>query len=458
MTTLHADKARSRRRFHALAMPLLLAAAACLAPVGQADAGELDALFKRTAKRLKDEALRNAEDATRRPAQQAANEKPASTATPSAQSVGVAWNAPRADTRIGGVPQLRWLQPGHGRKFIPAEGAPQQVIAVNPYLSPEKPFFGTMDGLQCAADGSLVLAGEGGLDVAGGVAGTGWWRIAPDGAITPLVTRPDGSRHTVFPSPNFSLAPDGTLLVSSREAVLRVTPDGRARPVASVMDRPGMPVLDPSGNVWVSDRQRCELLRIAPDGRRTTVVGNDQGTCGEKAPEDRINVDNIAWDPVHGELVAGGGLIAAHPTHDMRITLWRIRPDGQARRVYYTLKAGRSPVGQNIDTIWALTVDDQGRIVVATRLLEDNARRQIMRLDESRGRLVVLSGQSFARSGSFDDYRPGHDEAPYDGPAAHASFRASKNICYGPDRTLFVLDEHQVRRFDTDGSVRTWAY
>ncbi|MBN8223458.1 MAG: hypothetical protein J0L89_01410 [Xanthomonadales bacterium] len=47
-----------------------------------------------------------------------------------------------------------------------------------------------------------------------------------------------------------------------------------------------------------------------------------------------------------GELVSGGGVITGRPTHDMRITLWRIRPDGQARRVYYTLKAGRARSGR----------------------------------------------------------------------------------------------------------------
>lgn len=449
--------------------PAALACAIALSPALPAHASELEGLFKRAANRLKHDVLRTAEDrivdTAQKPIRQAADgTTPQETSASASASVGggtlmagQSWQAPRADRRIGDAPQGVWFRPGRGHKFEPMQETPRQIVATNPYLSTDAPFFGSMSGLQCAADGSLVLAGDGGLDADGGVAGTGWWRIASDGAITPLVTRPLHSPGTIYPSADFSVTPDGTLLTSTRDAVLRISPDGQAHTVLAGMDEPGMPVQDPSGNIWVADKEHCELRRIASDGTDTTVVGPER-VCSEQPAQDRINLANIAWDPVHGELVAGGGRIVARPAHDMHITLWRIRPDGQARRVYYTVKAGRSPIAQNTDTIWSMTVDDQGRIVVATRLLDDRARRQIMRLDEARGKLVVLTGQSFAKAFGFSDYRAGHEEAPYDGAAAHASFREAKNICYGPDRTLFVLDDHLVRRFDTDGTVRTWAY
>ena len=446
-------------------VPVALACAVLLVSWAPARSGELEGLFKRAGNRLKQEVLRTTEDrivdTARQPIRQATDgTAPQATAASAAVAGGVAgqaWSAPRADSRKGDAPKVVWFRPGRGHKFEPMQDTPRQIVASNPYLSTDAPFFGSMSGLQCARDGSLVLAGDGGLDADGGVAGTGWWRIAPDGAITPLVTRPLHSPGTIFPSADFSVLADGALLTSSRDAVLRISPDGRAHTVLGGMDEPGMPVQDPSGNIWVADKQHCELRRIAPDGNVTTVVGAER-VCSEQPAPDRINLANIAWDPVHGELVAGGGRIVGRPTHDMHITLWRIRPDGQARRVYYTVKAGRSPIAQNTDTIWSLTVDGEGRIVVATRLLADQARRQIMRLDEARGKLVVLTGQSFAKAFGFSDYRAGHEEAPYDGVAAHASFREAKNICYGPDRTLFVLDDHLVRRFDADGNVRTWAY
>lgn len=433
-------------------------------------AGELDGLFKRAVDRTKDRLKRQAEDKAvdtlTQPVERAvegatprsAGQGGGSGASRTGASAGIAWKPPRADQRIAQVPQHRWMSPGMGRKFSPVEEGRPQIVAVNPYLQPERPFFGAMHGLQCAADGGLVVAAQGGLDAEGGVAGDGWWRIAPDGAITPVVTRPYGQPGGLASGRDFSLASDGSLLMADDGAIVRVAADGRIQRLASGFTNPGAPLQDPAGNIWVADDGGCELKRIAPDGNVSTVIGRDAARCGTRAPEDRVNLDDLAWDPVHGELVSGGGLITGKPTHDMRVTLWRIKPDGQARRVWFTLKAGRSPIGQNTDTIWSLTVDAKGRIVVATRLLNDQARRQIMRLDESRGRLVTLTGQEFAKAFGFHDYRAGHEEAPYDNVAAHASFREARDICYGPDGTLFALDEHLVRRFDTDGQVRTWAY
>jgi len=385
-----------------------------------------------------------------------------------ASLVGMPYDAPQAPAKVSQPPQVRWLDLGVGKKFKPAEDDLQQVIAVNPYLSPERPLFGAMHGLQCAPDGSLVLAGTAGLDAEGGVTGVGWWKIGPDGAITSLVSRPyDRPHHPgIYPGDDFSVAPDGSLLTIFIEEintnrvgtkVVRISPDGRMKTVAEGLEHPGMPVQDPAGNIWVSNKKNNELLCISPEGAITTVISAERGWSNKTlAPQERITFEHIAWDPVHNELVAGGGFITSKP-HDLHTSVWRIRPDGQARRVYYNVKNGRSPVGQNTDAIWSLTVDAQGRIVVATIVMDDRATRQITRLDEKTAKMVVLTGQSFAKGSTFS-YRAGHEEAPHDGPAAHANFRKAKNICYGPDGTLFVLDEHQVRRLDTDGVVRTWAY
>lgn len=386
-------------------------------------------------------------------------------------SIAMPYDVPQATTKLSQSPQVRWLDLGVGKKFKPAEDHNlQQVITVNPYLSPERPMFGQMNGLQCAPDGSLVLAGTAGLDAEGGVKGVGWWKIAPDGAITSLVSRPYGSPYVgVYPSSDFSIAPDGTVLTIFTEEintnsvgtkVIRIFPEGRMQKVAEGLEHPGMPVQDPSGNIWVANKKSEELLRISSSGVITTVIHPERGWSNQAmAAQERITLKHIAWDPVHGELVTGGSFITAKP-HDMHTSIWRIRPDGQARRVYYTVKAGRSPVGQNTDAIWSLTVDAKGSIVVATKIMNDKARRQIARLDEKTGKLMVLTGQSFIKVSSrdFSGYRAGHEEAPYDGPAAHANFREANNICYGADGTLYILDAHQVRRLDNDGIVRTWAY
>lgn len=456
---MRARSSTARRRVPLLLVALCGSAIAAHVP---ANAGELEGLFKRAAQRIKDEAARKAEDrvvdAARQPLRAAERQaQPDGTRAGTAAATNRSYDAPRADVRIGGAPQSLWLAPRMGGKFAAMEGAPAQVVAVNPYLDPQRPFFGTLHHLQCAADGSVVVSGDAGLDAQGGTAGRGWWKIAADGAITPLATRrldAPGEVRSGFP---FALARDGTLLAANEDALLRIDANGNARAIASGLSRVGQPVLDPAGNAWFANDDGCELRRLAPDGSTTTVIPRERGACGTLPVAERVNLQTLAWDPVHGELVAGGGRIVDKPL-DMHVTLWRIRPDGQARRVYYTVKAGRSPIGQNTDTIWSLTVDAQGHIVVATRLMDDQARRQVMRLDEARGRLVPLTGQSYRKSFGGDDYRPGHEEAPYDGPAASANFREAKDLCYGPDGTLFVLDEHQLRRLDTDGRVRTWAY
>lgn len=448
---------------------LLLTGALALCAVPAAAQG-LEGMLKRIGKQVKEEVQRKVEDKAKKtvtePVGRVLNGGTAASTTRSGVA-GIAYDAPRRDARVGQPPQQVWYAPAVGRKFEPIQENQPQIVAVNPYLTPEQPFFGAMHGMQCAADGSLVVAGEGGLDAEGGVKGVGWWKIATDGAITSLVSRPYGSPDPgVHPGADFSLASNGSLLMILTEEiktnrvgtkVVRISPDGRMRTVAEGLEHPGMPVQDPSGNIWVSNKKSDELLRISPDGAIATVIGPERGWSNEALqPQERIHLEHIAWDPVHGELVAGGGRINAKPL-DMHIGLWRIRPDGQARRVYYTVKHGRSPVGQNTDTIWALTVDAQGRIVVATAILNDRARRQIARLDEKTGKLVVLTGQSFAKAG-FSHYRAGHEEAPHDGPAAHANFREANNICQGPDGALFVLDAHLVRRVNPDGNVRTWAY
>ena len=47
---------------------------------------------------------------------------------------------------------------------------------------------------------------------------------------------------------------------------------------------------------------------------------------------------------------------------------------------------------------------------------------------------------------------------PQDGPAARARFRWVKSLAFAPDGTLFIRDEHLVRKLDRSGQVSTWAF
>lgn len=372
---------------------------------------------------------------------------------------------PSATARISAVPQNLWLNVGRGVKFAPPEGK-AQIIATNRYLAPDAFFFATLSDMACLADGSLVVSGE--AWNRGDYTPIGWWRIATDGAITPFPAL-TMTADTKAPLPyRFGVAPDGSAVSATREMIYRVRGNASQRLAgqnevsgfkdgmreAALFKSPRAPILDDAGNIWVSDQDGCALRRVTPGGAVVTVVGPDRSSCSELPAGERVVLDSIAWDPLAGEIVAGGSVIVSRPAHDMHVMVWRVRPDGQARRIYYTVKAGRSPIGQNMDHIWAVAVDPKGRIVVSTRTMGGRARRQIMRLDEAAQRLIPLTGQTLGR----DDMRPGHEEAPYDGPVARANFRESKRMCFTPDGTLFVLDEHLVRRINVDGTVRTWGY
>lgn len=452
-----------KRRGVILATGAALAAATLAAPLaGQSLIDRLYNEAKAAAERRAREALRQPSAA---PAPSNSTSAPAARGTPGTVTTS-ATAGPTATTRVVSVPQNLWLDLGRGKKFMAPEGKPQ-IIATNPYIAPDKFMFASISDIDCLPDGSLVVGGEGFQN--GDANSYGLWRVAADGAVTRLATTPWGEASRI-PYQQFSVTADGGVISVNRYALFRLrgavvtriagqptetkgNVDGRGS--AAMFSDPDAPIEDSAGNIWLVDQNGCSLRRITPDGEVTTVIGPGRSACQSTLPPgDRVVLSTIAWDKANGEIVAGGSTIVGRPTHDMHVSVWRIKPDGQARRVFYTLKNGRSPVGQNTDHIWSVAVDPAGAIVVGTRFMNVRARRQIMRVDEKAQRLIPLTGQAFGDA----DYRPGHEEAPYDGPAQRASFRDVKRMCFGPGRTLFVLDDHLVRRLNADGTVRSWIY
>lgn len=230
--------------------------------------------------------------------------------------VYIGYDAPQSTTKISPPELIRWLDLKVGKKFKePEDKNLKQVIAVNPYLSPESPFFGNLFGLQSAPDGSLILGATAGLDSEGGVKGIGWRKIAPDGAITNFASRPYHSPHPgIYPSEKFSIASDGTLLTLFTEEIksnrvgtkiVRVHSNGKMDVIADGLENPGMPVEDSKGNIWFSNKGGTELLRISPDGQLTgNLIGDQSWSNKELSPQERISLEYIAWDPIHNELVS----------------------------------------------------------------------------------------------------------------------------------------------------------
>lgn len=389
-------------------------------------------------------------------------------------------------------PRTATVEPGYGRKFAAANIKPRVTIS-NPYLDPATALFAEQVKLQCTADGGLVVAGRAGFDKNGRALGTGFWRVAPDGAVTPMMTRstnaygfttrtrcdaPFGKSHS--PVGPFTLAADGRLLVSSGAAVLAVASDGFVSRIAgsprecendgtkgiagfgdgegggALFNEPDRPVEDPDGNLWVADQKGCALRKITPKGEVSTVLGPDV-LCNDSVPrEDRPLLDIMQWDTANGGLVTGGSRPVALPVHDLYTFVWRIAPDGTYRRVLFGKKATRvSPSKHHLDGVSAMAVDAKGRIFIISRLMLFERRGwdelQLLRVDEAGATVVEVSGAKIPRGTWIPSY-------PLDGPVEQAVFNNSHDMCFSPDGTLFVSDDIFVRRLDTKGQVTTWLF
>ena len=389
-------------------------------------------------------------------------------------------------------PRTATIQQGYGRKFATENTKPRITIS-NPYLDPATALFAEKVKLQCTGDGGLVVAGRAGFDKDGRTLGTGFWRVAPDGAVTPMMTRstnaygltslttcnaPFGkSRSPVGP---FTLAADGRILVSSGASVLAVSSEGFVSRIAgsprdcendgtkgisgfgdgegggALFNEPGRPVEDPEGNLWVPDQRGCALRKITPKGEVSTVLGPDV-LCNNTTPrENQPFLDNLTWDAANGGLVAGGSRTVALPLHDLYTLVWRIAPDGTYRRVLFGKKVTRvSPSKHHLDGVSAMAVDPKGRIFIISRLMLFDRRGwdelQLLRVDEAGNTVVEVSGAKIPRSTWIADH-------PLDGPVEQAVFNYSHDMCFSPDGTLFVSDDIFVRRLDTKGQVTTWLF
>lgn len=468
--------------------------------VGDAGAQSLGDMFKRVAKEAKREIERKAEDEAREvgdkvvdavtaPVEGALANSNGKTHPGGASSSGSGYAAPRREAVSGEVPQNLILAPKDGRKFTPATGKPQ-VIAVNPYLQPDGAFLVAMGGLQCPEEGGLIVASDAGLDDRGYTIGEGYWRVAEDGAISPLLSRrykdsgvrsnspmlpanpPDTSwADGNLPNPGYSyyrvdgfgLGRNGDLLLGASDVVVRIGRDGRVRRVAGKpgeqgfadgrgsvarFKHPGRPVEDDQGNLWLADQNLCAIRRIAPDGTVSTLMGPDRlCNAAQVVAEEQIVPDNMLWDAQRGELVVGGHFIRAKP-HDLYHAVWRIRPDGQAQRVLSARKNSGTPA---LDGIYSMALDRQGRLHLGVG--RPGRDKSILRVDEPGGKATFLTGTTYT------GFAPGNESYPVDGTAGGSNFRTNEDMCFAADGNLYVIDYHLLRRYDpAAGTVRTWAY
>jgi hypothetical protein len=392
----------------------------------------------------------------------------------------------RATTRVAEGARRAAVRPVYGRKFvIPGD----HVTITNPYLVTEQVFFATLTELRHASDGGLIVGGRVELDKDMHALGTGFWRIAADGAITPLYTRSTNTygktagtkcdapyTRTHLAPDRFSPGANGSLVKGIDYAVVRIEQDGFVRRLAGApfaCEENGNPsqvrgfvdgaadsarfhmvssvLEDPQGNVWVLDQSGCALRRISPDGQVTTVISPEQACSKTAAPEDRVGLDKIAWDSANNELVTSATFMVAEPVHNLYNTVWRIRPTGEFRRVLYSTKVSRSPAKHNLDGIGALAVSPDGRIHIGSKIMNAGV-LAVLRVDEAGATVVSVTGGAHIRT------RSGAGDSPRDGPAEQATFQWLRGLAFAPDGTLYIRDEHLVRKLDLSGQVTTWAF
>lgn len=394
---------------------------------------------------------------------------------------------PARTEKVADGPRTASLAPGWGRKFAADNPRPMVTIA-NPYMDPQRPLFAKAESLQCAADGRVIVSGRAGFDKDARAVATGFWQIAPDGAVTPLAARDNDkvggpacgaafAQATAAPA-RFSVAADGRLLFAGEGSVQAVTGDGQVVRVAGSVGEctgqprtkgladgdadaarfssAGRPVEDTDGNLWVPDQDGCALRKVDRQGRVTTVLGKDALCDDAKPPEDQPLLHTLAWDATRNELVAAGARTVARPVHDLYTLVFRIAPDGTTKRVLFGKKATRvSPSKHHLDGIRAMTVDAKGRILIVSLLMIFEQRGfdalQLMRVDEPNATVVMLSGTKIPKG----TWLPEH---PYDGPLELAYFEGTRDLCAMPDGTLYVNDDLLIRRIDPKGVVTTWAF
>jgi hypothetical protein len=399
-----------------------------------------------------------------------------------------AYVPPALTTKVSDAPRRATMAVTYGRKFADAPGGP--IIISNPYANPAQVFFTEMAGMTVTADGSVIVGGRAGLDASGHALGTGYWRIAPDGSITPVHTRstntygktpatkceaPYGRTH--LNPENFALAPDGTLVKANEYAIVRVGADGFVRRIAGEpfaceesgqasrvrgatdgpansarFNKASKVLVDPGGNIWVVDQLGCSLRRIGSEGRVTTVTSVEQSCGNNIVMEDRLGLDVLAWDAVNDELVTAWSRPVAVPVHNLYSTVWRVRPSGEYRRVLYGTKVGKSPAKHLIDGISAVAVDPKGQIHIASKIMkrEGGSVISVLRVDEVSATVVPVTGAAVPTADAADE--------PRDGPAGRAQFRWMSDLGFAADGSLFVRDEHLIRKLDPAGNVTTWAF
>ncbi|MGH8992732.1 MAG: DUF7594 domain-containing protein [Acidimicrobiia bacterium] len=215
--------------------------------------------------------------------------------------------------------------------------------------------------------------------------------------------------------------------------------DGGPATVAR-LSAPRTMAVDRSGSVYIVDTDNHRVRRVDTAGRITTIAGT--GTAGYSG--DGGPATSARLNQPHGIVVdAAGNVYIADPPNQ------RIRKVDTTGRI--TTVAGNGSSGYNGDGIAATSarlnypkgveIGADGRLYIA-----DNNNHRVRMVDGA-GLIRTVAGTG--SSGFSGD----------GGPATAARLAEPRNIAFGPDGSLFIVDQinDRIRRVNPAGTISTYA-
>lgn len=216
--------------------------------------------------------------------------------------------------------------------------------------------------LSVAPDGTAVVASSETDDV---------FEVAPDGTPTRILTAAGDGAGAVLDAPvATAIGPDGSVFVvgMSSHNVFKVDPQGVVtRILAGGIFLPLDVAVDLAGNAYVPSHGTDTVVRVAPDGSRTNIIGPAGDGKG-----------NVLDEPVAVAVDRAGALYVVGQRSD---NVFRITPAGAITEI---VDASGDGAGHPLDSPRDVVVDSAGNVYVSAagshnvlRIAPDGATEQV---------------------------------------------------------------------------------
>lgn len=196
--------------------------------------------------------------------------------------------------------------------------------------------------------------------------------------------------------------------------------------------------IDASGNVFITERTRHRIRKLAPDGTITTFAGTGRSEfAGDGGPAAQASLSfptAMAFD------TAGNLLVADSGNHRIR----RITPAGQVSTFAGNGSAasagdGGQATAASLNNPWAVAVDASGNVYVGE-------------YSGHRVRRIAVDGTISTVAGTGIASRTGDG-----GPGTSATLNMPASLAVGSTGELFIADSgnHVVRKLEVGGNIST---